>query len=198
MCVECRKEKSAKWRVENQERERNRSRNYYAENRARALEYAKANLDRINKRRRAHQQKNRDRIKETKRSWYARNADKARAQANASYKRHKKTVRTKQADFYKRNPAPFKQRARNRRALLKKAAGSHTHADIEKLYASQGGRCAICFRQLNGKYDVDHVVPLLRGGSNDPENLQLACCPCNNRKRAKDPFQFAQELGRLL
>jgi hypothetical protein len=29
---------------------------------------------------------------------------------------------------------------------------------------------------------IDHVVPLARGGSNDPDNLALACPHCNRRK----------------
>ena len=31
-------------------------------------------------------------------------------------------------------------------------------------------------------YHVDHVVPLMRGGSNDPDNICLACKPCNLAK----------------
>ena len=30
--------------------------------------------------------------------------------------------------------------------------------------------------------EIDHVVPLARGGSNRLENLQLLCRDCNRRK----------------
>ena len=30
--------------------------------------------------------------------------------------------------------------------------------------------------------EIDHVVPLARGGSNRLENLQLLCQDCNRRK----------------
>lgn len=32
------------------------------------------------------------------------------------------------------------------------------------------------------KWCVDHVVPLSRGGSNEPENLVACCFPCNSSK----------------
>jgi hypothetical protein len=32
---------------------------------------------------------------------------------------------------------------------------------------------------------VDHVVPLARGGTNDPTNLQVLCLSCNTRKGAR-------------
>ena len=27
--------------------------------------------------------------------------------------------------------------------------------------------------------DVDHIIPLVQGGSSDPSNLRAACAPCN-------------------
>lgn len=33
--------------------------------------------------------------------------------------------------------------------------------------------------------ECDHIMPLARGGSNEPENLTTACKPCNRSKRDK-------------
>jgi len=32
---------------------------------------------------------------------------------------------------------------------------------------------------------VDHIIPVVKGGTNDPENLVSACEPCNQGKHAK-------------
>lgn len=42
--------------------------------------------------------------------------------------------------------------------------------------------CAYCGSE-NGPFEVDHIHPWSRGGSNDRENLTLACRSCNRSKR---------------
>lgn len=37
---------------------------------------------------------------------------------------------------------------------------------------------------------IDHVVPIARGGTNDLENLVLACSDCNTRKGTKAYSEF--------
>ena len=36
----------------------------------------------------------------------------------------------------------------------------------------------------NQSYDIDHMIPIDKGGTNDPTNLVLSCPSCNNKKRA--------------
>jgi hypothetical protein len=42
--------------------------------------------------------------------------------------------------------------------------------------------CEYCGRRAS---EVDHVIPISRGGSNEPTNLVAACYDCNRGKRAK-------------
>lgn len=85
---------------------------------------------------------------------------------------------------------------RNRHARKKSNGGIHTEADIQKQYANQKGKCYYCQKKVGKTYHVDHVIPLSRGGSNDPSNLVIACTVCNARKYNKLPHEWP-EGGRL-
>lgn len=87
---------------------------------------------------------------------------------------------------------------RNRRAKKKSSVGQHTANDIKNLMEFQKGKCACCLKSIKDGYQVDHIIPLSKGGSNDKYNIQLLCAPCNLSKRAKDPIEFNQSLGLLL
>lgn len=67
-------------------------------------------------------------------------------------------------------------------------------ADIEMLYRTQRGRCWYCGIALNGKYHVEHRVPLSRGGSNDLRNIVVACADCNLHKHNKLPHEWGDRL----
>ncbi|QOD65824.1 HNH endonuclease [Ochrobactrum sp. MT180101] len=89
---------------------------------------------------------------------------------------------------------------RNRRALKRGSMGAHTKDDVAAILIRQRHRCAECgasVRKKNYRH-VDHIVPLSKGGTNWPWNLQVLCPPCNLHNAAKDPIDFAQQKGRLL
>ena len=92
------------------------------------------------------------------------------------------------ANFLWRSKNPEKMRANSnaRRARKLNAEGRYTAKDACKIYDSQRGKCAICALSLGkaGKH-LDHIVPLVSGGTNYPENLQWLCPSCNLSKNKK-------------
>lgn len=46
-----------------------------------------------------------------------------------------------------------------------------------------GGRCRICRRAIN--LEMDHIVPISKGGKTEESNLQTLCRRCNRRKWKK-------------
>jgi len=58
--------------------------------------------------------------------------------------------------------------------------------------------CYWCSAKCAKHHHVDHYTPLSRGGKHEAANLVISCPTCNLRKHAKDPLDFAREVGRLL
>ena len=52
-----------------------------------------------------------------------------------------------------------------------------------KVFARDGYKCLAC--GSDEELSVDHIQPVSKGGTNDMENLQTLCRPCNSRKGAK-------------
>lgn len=72
-----------------------------------------------------------------------------------------------------------------KRSLKLGVKGFFTRKTIENLYVKQRGRCACCGELLQGVFEVDHIKPLSKGGSNYPDNIQLLKPKCNKIKGAK-------------
>lgn len=97
--------------------------------------------------------------------------------------------------YRERNPEKLREFAQRRKG---RKLGRLPKGTIPTLLKLQRGCCPICKAKLAGKYHVDHVMPLAKGGLHERSNVQLLCPPCNVRKSAKDPVQYMQERGFLL
>ena len=59
--------------------------------------------------------------------------------------------------------------------------------------------CPQCNTNLkNKKIHLDHYIPLSKGGEHTLSNLVISCPHCNLSKNAKDPYIFANSIGRLI
>jgi 5-methylcytosine-specific restriction endonuclease McrA len=169
------------WKDAHREQVRAEGRAYSKANREQGQAWKAANRDKLN----AAEREARKRNPETYRAYVARYLASERGQA------------TRQA-YADANPELLRAIRNNRRALLKAAEGTHTAEDIKRIGAAQKWRCHWCAKPVGKNYEVDHIRPISKGGSNWPRNLCIACRPCNRRKRASDPVAFAQGLGLLL
>jgi 5-methylcytosine-specific restriction endonuclease McrA len=85
---------------------------------------------------------------------------------------------------YKKNPEPFKDRARIRKALKKRATVEFVSRQV--VYARDKGRCYLCGKPVAySKMHLDHEVPLSRGGAHSYANCRITCGPCNGAKADK-------------
>lgn len=58
--------------------------------------------------------------------------------------------------------------------------GTITDDVKQYVFNRDGGRCRNC--QSPHELQFDHIIPVVMGGSSEPENLQLLCGPCNRLK----------------
>lgn len=103
-------------------------------------------------------------------------------------------VREKQRAWDKAHPEQRRAYQSKRRSLMLASESSYTGADVRRQYAAQKGACYWCGATVGDKFDVDHVIPLSRGGSNGPDNIVVACPSCNRSRHNKLPHEFGVRL----
>jgi 5-methylcytosine-specific restriction endonuclease McrA len=184
-CIECERLRDASperrvlhrqtdiaWRKNNPDRVSEKNRAQYLKNREKRLAHQSA-----------YRAANPEQVREAIRRWMAQNSD---------------YVRAYRKKYVAENREAFRFRNRARSARVRAAEGRFGKSDIERIARQQNNRCAYCRKSIKTKYEIDHIVPITKGGSNWPKNIQLTCESCNSRKSNKQPEQFARDLGLLI
>lgn len=70
------------------------------------------------------------------------------------------------------------------------------HRRLRKALVHRGMPCALCGipvtthdPQLPTHAELDHIVPVARGGTDTRDNVQVLCRKCNRRKGTKMPMR---------
>lgn len=171
---------SREWREANKERLRVAIKTWYETNKGQIRERRRAkrvaNRESERARIRAWVDKNRERFNETRRSRRSRNPD----LANAYHKSWRDV-----------HPEKIRALRHTRRARKRGAEGHYVVGDLHAILEEQALSCYCGVSFLVTPPTVDHIIPLSRGGSNWPSNLQLLCQPCNDSKGAKTMKEWA-------
>lgn len=172
-CSECRaatqQEHKRRWRAENGEYHRE----YYQSNRRAILE-------------REHKYYERNREKKLKyaRKYYAENAERRREYQRKRYAENAERERQRARQYQAENPERW--RAINARRRATKAAAFFEDVDPLIVLERWDGVCGICGGDVYPfNFELDHIVPLSRGGFHIAENLQPAHRSCNASKNGR-------------
>ena len=142
------------------------------------------------------------------REWLKRNVQKARDAVRRYAKAHPERRRAAKRLYYARHPERHKAamavynmahpevlRAKNNayRARAREAEGRFTSAEWRDLVERHRHQCAYC--GVVAPLEVDHRIPLKRGGSNWIANILPACGPCNRKKGQLTEDEFRARLA---
>ena len=102
--------------------------------------------------------------------------------SRAYYIKNKEKVKETNHKRHKEHPEIIRRHASLRRARLNNADGNGwTDKQEKELKNSYDNRCAYCGKKF-GALEMDHIIPLTRGGDHKIENIVPACRSCNAGK----------------
>ena len=186
-CIPCEKRQSADRYERNKERaaenQRLRIAAHPEKHKSSKDKWRSKNRDRVIETQSAYNKKNKKRLDEAKKLWLLNNKERV-AKTREKWIAANKEVR-----------ASYNH---TRRAMREMSGGRLSRNIVKRLLLLQKGLCPCCRKPLGDKYHLDHIVPLVMGGSNTDDNVQLLRAECNLQKGRKHPVDFMQERGLLL
>jgi len=149
-----------------------------------------------NKWQKAYRLNNLDKIRDAKRRWRAKNKDKANATQRAWRLKNKEKDAEYKAKYNAKYPYKNGEYVRARRARkLKSLVVPYTVEEVLRIY---GTNCHLCLEQIDLNAErkpgrkgwqhglqIDHIIPISRGGSDIIENVRPAHGVCNMSRGAK-------------
>lgn len=186
VCYICSRIRKKEFMFKNKERERLKTV-------AQCKKWREKNKEKAKLYSRKYKNKNSENLKEMNKEYRKRNKNKLKKYFQEYGKINRKKITNKTKRWIKNNPEAWRVISENRRAREKNADGFHKDTDIGRIKILQKYKCAICRISINKKYTIDHIIPLSKGGSNWPKNIQLVCKSCNSRKGAKIQELFMRE-----
>jgi 5-methylcytosine-specific restriction endonuclease McrA len=124
--------------------------------------------------------RDREKLKRKATEWYQANAERA-GQRQKAYAAKR---RVDQPDHVR----ALARRTQAKRRALKKNVFIEA-VDPRVVFRRDKGKCGICRKRVDvrGQWEVDHIIPISKGGVHSYDNVQLAHLECNRKKSATIP-----------
>ena len=197
------KERMKQYYQENKERIIEQRKHYYQENAEQLKEYQKEyrqeNAERLKEYQKEYRQENAEQLKEYQKEYRQENAERL--------KEHIKQYRQENAERYKESYKKYSQTEKfkkNRyKIMLKRRSYKHKVNFIpherKAILDRDNWKCCNCGIKVHDdrdrpytpdKANIDHVIPISKGGDSEPNNLQTLCRTCNLSKSDKIELQL--------
>lgn len=197
---ESRSEMYKTWAQANADERREYARRFATENADAIAAYPSSQPEAKRAAGRRSYRKNKDRIAERVKKDRRENPDKYRVYFENYVAKHGRDslnakARARYAANRERMRERFRVHAHKRRTRKNPEAGFHTFEEVWQMLEDQGHVCAYCEVPLFGDFEIEHMMPVSRGGGNTWENIAVACTDCNRSKGAKTTEEFMAVLG---
>ena len=135
------------------------------------------------------QENNREKQRESNRKCQAKHRVENKAQSRIYYQEHKVERNEYNKAWHRANPELLRAYDNRRRARLCSIPARLTAAEWLEVFNHHGGKCIYCGDTT--LIEMDHLTPLVRGGTHTKDNVAPACRGCNRAKGAmtKDEFE---------
>lgn len=135
----------------------------------------------IKERARAYRQKHLDECREREKAYGNANAEKRYERTQAWAQAHPEAVRGSRIKYKVTHTKEAREIKHRRRAREYQAFVERV--DPKSVYARDKGICGICKKKVDKvTYQLDHILPISRGGEHSYRNVQIAHALCNQRK----------------
>ncbi len=163
------KENYKKYKEQRKQNMKKTHKEWVKNNREQAREIVKKykNSEKGKKHIKEYREKNKERIDKKTREWKEEN--------KAGIKQYAK-------EYQKNHLKEFNVYWHKRRSIIKGLKKHFTIKEWNELQEKWNYKCLCCGEKATSP---DHITPLLRGGSNEIDNIQPLCLPCNLRKNSK-------------
>ena len=176
-------------------------------NRAYGREHRQKNRESIKESKKKYRQKNRESIKEYQKEYYQNNKE----YQKEYYQNIKEAKKAYQKEYYQNNKEVVKEvkkaygQTPKGRAISKSSGGKRRAIELGAPYSVDlsnqylltkqllNNKCAYCGVILIDTEELEHIVPLAKGGTHTPDNIVCSCKACNSSKWAHPMEQWYRE-----
>src|SRR5688572_6836012 len=123
--------------------------------------------------------------------YYANKREKRKAAANQWYHENAERALKRQQKYVEANRDKARRwgrKAANTRLAIKKRVFVEV-VDPQVVFERDNGVCGICRKavEMTSNWEIDHIMPMSKGGAHSYANVQLSHRKCNRAKAAKVP-----------
>lgn len=131
---------------------------------------------------------NRDRRREYEKKYWSHpdRSERKKRQVKKSLLKNEVKHKEKRKEYLRTTAGINTQRKSGQATRFRKAGSFVENVDPLEVYHKQKGVCYMCLGKFTFKeMEMDHVIPLCKGGKHEKTNVKMCCPTCNKKKGAK-------------